>query len=35
MWLNYIKPYIDEHYVDTYGTVVGIVNPEAPYKSGY
>jgi len=32
MWLNYIMPYIDEHYVDTYGTVVGIVNPEAPYK---
>lgn len=32
MWLNYIKPYIDEHYVDTYGTVVGIVNPQAPYK---
>lgn len=32
MWLNYIKPYIDTHYVDTYGTVVGIVNPEAPYK---
>lgn len=32
MWLNYIKPYIDEHYVDTYGTVVGIVNSEAPYK---
>lgn len=32
MWLNYIQPYIDEHYVDTYGTVVGIINPEAPYK---
>lgn len=32
MWLNYIAPYIDEHYVDTYGTVVGIVNPEASYK---
>ncbi|MDF2449214.1 MAG: family metallopeptidase [Bacteroidota bacterium] len=32
MWLNYIKPYIDDHYVDTYGTVVGIVNPDAPYK---
>lgn len=32
MWLNYIKPFIDEHYVDNYGTVVGIVNPEAPYK---
>lgn len=32
MWLNYVRPYIDEHYVDTYGTVVGIVNPDAPYK---
>lgn len=32
MWLNYIEPYIDEHYVDTYGTVVGIINPDAPYK---
>ena len=32
MWLKYITPYIDEHYVDTYGTVVGIVNPDAPYK---
>lgn len=32
MWLNYIKPYIDEYYVDNYGTVVGIVNPDAPYK---
>lgn len=32
MWLNYIRPYIDEHYVDNYGTVVGIVNPDASYK---
>lgn len=32
MWLNYIKPYINEYYVDTYGTVVGIINPKAPYK---
>lgn len=32
LWLNYIKPYIDEHYVDTYGTVVGVVNPQAEYK---
>ena len=32
MWLNYISPYIDQHYVDTYGTVVGIINPQAPYK---
>ncbi len=32
LWLNYISPYIDEHFVDTYGTVVGVVNPDAPYK---
>jgi putative aminopeptidase FrvX len=32
MWLNYITPYIDEHFVDTYGTVVGVINPEASYK---
>ena len=24
MWLDYIKPYIDTHIVDTYGTVVGL-----------
>jgi putative aminopeptidase FrvX len=32
IWLDYIKPYIDEYFVDTYGTVVGIINPEAEYK---
>lgn len=32
IWLNYIKPYIDEYFVDTYGTVVGVVNPKAEYK---
>jgi putative aminopeptidase FrvX len=32
IWLNYIKPYIDEHIVDTYGTVVGVINPSAAYK---
>ena len=32
MWLDYIKPYIDTHFVDTYGTVVGVINPEAKYK---
>ena len=32
MWLDYIKPYIDTHIVDTYGTVVGIINPEKKYK---
>ncbi|KRO70215.1 MAG: peptidase M42 [Cryomorphaceae bacterium BACL11 MAG-121128-bin16] len=32
MWLSYIKPYIDTHFVDTYGTVVGVINPKAKYK---
>jgi len=32
MWLDYIKPFIDDYLVDDYGTVVGIVNPEAKYK---
>ena len=32
LWLNYIKPYIDTHFVDTYGTVVGVINPKADYK---
>ncbi len=32
LWLSYIKPYIDEYFVDTYGTVVGVINPKAPYK---
>ncbi|RSK42476.1 M42 family metallopeptidase [Hymenobacter perfusus] len=32
IWLDYLKPYIDEYFVDTYGTVVGVINPEAEYK---
>jgi len=32
IWLEYLKPYIDTHYVDNYGTAVGIINPDAKYK---
>lgn len=32
LWLEYIKPYIDESFVDTYGTAVAVINPEAKYK---
>ena len=32
IWLDYIKPYIDDHFVDTYGTAVGVINPNADYK---
>jgi putative aminopeptidase FrvX len=32
LWLDYIRPYVDEYMVDTYGTVVGVINPKATYK---
>jgi len=32
IWLNYLKPYIDEYFTDTYGTAVGVINPKAEYK---
>ena len=32
IWMDYIRPYVDEFIVDTYGTAVGVVNPEAPFK---
>jgi len=32
LWLDYIRPYIDEYISDTYGTVVGVINPKAEYK---
>ena len=32
MWLDYIKPFIDTYFTDNYGTVVGVINPEAEYK---
>jgi putative aminopeptidase FrvX len=32
IWLDYIKPYIDDHIVDNYGTAVGVINPSAKYK---
>ncbi|HBH22710.1 MAG TPA: peptidase M42 [Cytophagales bacterium] len=32
IWLEYLKPYIDEYISDTYGTVVGVINPKAEYK---
>ncbi len=32
IWLDYIKPYINDYTVDVYGTVVGIINPKGTYK---
>jgi len=32
IWMDYIKPYVDEFITDTYGTAVGVINPTAKYK---
>ena len=32
LWLDYLKPYVDETYIDNYGTAVGIINPKAEYR---
>lgn len=32
IWLDYIKPYINDRMIDVYGTAVGIINPKAQYK---
>ena len=32
LWMDYLKPYVDTFITDTYGSSVGIINPEAPYK---
>lgn len=32
LWIDYLKPYVDNHFVDPYGTAVGVINPEHPFK---
>lgn len=32
IWLDYVKPYTDSFFTDKYGTAVGVINPDAPYK---
>jgi putative aminopeptidase FrvX len=32
LWLNYIKPYIDDTYSDNYGTAVAVINPKSEYR---
>ena len=32
LWMEYLKPYVDEFITDTYGTAVAVINPEAEYK---
>ncbi len=32
LWLDYLRPYLDEWKIDNYGTAYGIINPGQPYK---
>ncbi|MEC3966903.1 M42 family metallopeptidase [Flagellimonas halotolerans] len=32
IWMDYVKPYVDEFITDTYGTAVAVINPDAKYK---
>jgi len=32
LWLEYIKPYIDEWEIDNYGTVYGVINPGKDFR---
>jgi putative aminopeptidase FrvX len=32
IWMKYLKPYVDTFITDTYGSVVGVINPDAKYK---
>lgn len=32
IWLDYLKPYVDEVHLDNYGTAYGVINPGKDYK---
>lgn len=32
IWMDYLNPYVDTFITDTYGTAVGVINPDADYK---
>ena len=32
LWLDYLKPYVDTSFTDAYGTAVGVINPNEPFK---
>ena len=32
LWMDYLKPYVDTFITDTYGSAVGVINPDAKYK---
>src|SRR5690554_492837 len=32
MWLDYLKPFVDDTFTDHYGTAVGVINPGKDFK---
>lgn len=32
LWIDYVKPFVDEIFTDPYGTAVGLINAEKPFK---
>ena len=32
LWIEYIRPFVDEIMTDPYGSAVGIINPSHPFK---
>ena len=32
LWMDYLRPYVDEFITDAYGSAVGVINPDADYK---
>ena len=32
LWMNYLRPYVDEIFTDPYGSAVGVINPGAAFK---
>lgn len=32
LWMEYLKPYVDEFFTDTYGTAVAVINPKAEFR---
>ena len=32
LWIEYLKPYVDNHFIDPYGTAVGVINGDHAFK---
>jgi putative aminopeptidase FrvX len=32
LWIDYIRPYVDDIFTDPYGTAVGVINPQSDFK---